>query len=40
MDFKWRNLDHYIEVMHGQYSGVFHPSQFDKDALQKLKEEY
>ena len=37
---EWRNLDHYIDVMHGWFGGEFDPSQFDRDALTKLKEEY
>ena len=34
---QWRNIDHYINAMHGWFSGEFDPAQFDSDALQQLK---
>ena len=37
---KWNNLDAYIDSMHGWFQGEFDPTQFDEDALQKLKMEY
>ena len=40
LDLKWKNLDHYIDSMHGWFQGEFDPTQVDGDALQKLKEDY
>ena len=37
---QWRSIDHYINAMHGWFSGEFDPAQFDSDALQQLKREY
>ena len=37
---RWKNLDHYIDSMHGWFGGEFDPSQFDQVALHKLKKEY
>ena len=36
----WRNLDHYIDAMHGWFGGEFDPAQFDSVTLQQLKREY
>ena len=36
----WKNLDDYIDAMHGWFQGEFDPSQVDKDVLEELKTEY
>ena len=32
---EWKNLDDYVDSMHGWFHGEFDPAQFDKDVLQK-----
>ena len=31
---QWRNIDHYLNAMHGWFSGEFDPAQFDSDTFQ------
>ena len=40
IDMVWRNLDDYIDAMHGWFQGEFDPSQLDKDKLEQFKTEY
>ena len=37
---KWKNLDEYIDSMHGWFHGGFNPTQFDQGTLQAIKKEY
>jgi ubiquinone/menaquinone biosynthesis C-methylase UbiE len=37
---KWKNLDEYIDSMHGWFHGGFDPTRFDQDTLQAIKKEY
>lgn len=37
---KWKNLDEYIDSMHGRFHGGFDPTHFDQGTLQAIKKEY
>ena len=37
---EWKNLDNYIDSMHGCFQGEFDPTQFDQDILQGIRREY
>ena len=37
---KWKNLDEYIDSMHGWFHGGFNPTGFDESILQGVRKEY
>ena len=39
-DIEWKNLDVFINAMHGVFHGQFDPAKMDGDALGKLIEDY
>ena len=37
---EWKNLDVFINGMHGNFHGKFDPAKMDSDVLERLKEDY